>query len=129
MVMEITYCFHIKVEKDGRKTPTLRVEKPHAALSALPVGTMGKYEGVVSELGQLNEVIAGKKDLHTITDPPCCIIDVRKVNALVTSGFDEFQPFIVPTSELIRLVEEWRDFLWHYETGHIPGLIPPPEVL
>lgn len=117
--MEITYYFHIKVEKDGRKTPILRVEKPHAALSALSVGTMGKYEGADSELDQLNEVIAGKKDLHTITDPPCCIIDVQKANSLVTSGFDEFQPFIVPTSELIRLVEEWRDFLWQYETGQI----------
>ncbi len=122
--MQIAYCFYIKVEIDGRKTPILKVEKPNEPLSILSFGTMNKYNNVNIALDQLNEIVAGRKELIAFTDTLICIVDVRKTHSVVTSSFDEFQPFMVLTSELVRLLEEWRDFLWHYENGKIPGLIP-----
>lgn len=53
-----------------------------------------------------------------------CELLIQREFTEVSGYFEEFEAFVIPTSELIKLVEEWYQFLKYYEEGNIPGIIP-----
>ncbi len=118
------YNFYVKVFRDGRKIPLMWIDDPYSELYALSQGHLSKSEGVLNEIIETKKVINEEKEVHYFGGSDWCILEVKEKETIVRNGFDEFEPFEVPTSDIIKLMEEWYEFLKLYESGGIPGLIP-----
>lgn len=96
-------------------------------LYELGMGRLSKSENVKSEIYKLQEVQKGLLSNYQLSSGDWCVVHVGKNASLITNNFDEFEPIEIPTSEILTLMEDWYEFLLAYETGEIPGIVPPSK--
>ena len=120
--MNIKATFYIAVYLDGTQVPTISFSNPYQMLGNLATGHLSQSPGVIEELDLIKQVLEGSLNVHAFGGDDWSIIEVEKDTSFITSGFDLFEPIEIPTSEIYKLMNEWKSFLLSYEKNEIPGL-------
>jgi hypothetical protein len=120
--------FFIAVYKDGRRLPWLFMHQTqYKALESIPFMGYYKSESVKRAVHEIKEVVSGSKETMIIEEE-WCSIKIEKDETTIEDDRIELSRFTIPSVEMLRLMEEWLDFLNAYENGEIPGLpYPPPS--
>lgn len=125
--MNYDSTFYIKVLANGRQFPLMHLESQSLEhfdeLSHLARGHMSNSEGVKEELDDIEEVLNGRKEVHSFGGDDWCIVDFKKDKSIISNGFDEFEPFEIDSNIIETLLRDWYSFLLTYEKGEIPGII------
>jgi|GEM_PF-2235241 len=124
----IQKTFYIKTLIDGRQYPILNTyPQKYEMLYELGMNQYSKSEGVRDAIQNLNKVISGELVSFELSTGDWCVVDVKRDTSVITNNFDEFEPVEIITSEIIKLMNEWLQFLLTYENGQIPGIIHPDK--
>lgn len=86
---------------------------------------LSKSDGVKVAVENLDKVENGELNQYELSAGDWCVVDVKKDKSVITNNFDEFEPIEIPTSEIVKLMKDWFDFLLAYENGEIPGITHP----
>ena len=125
----LTITCWVSVYKDGRRHPVLHVYPPeYEELGGLVVtGFYNKSEKVGEVVEEIKKVISGATNSFQFGSE-WNSIRLNKKDSIVENSYEYFEPFTLPTTEILILMEKWLDFLNAYENGEIPGLpYPPPS--
>lgn len=115
--------FYIKVESKGSQEALISIQpESFSMLGNLSQGHLSESKGVKEELSGIQLVLKGEKDLHSFGGDDWCLIDLRKNTSIITNGFE---PIEIDTDHIVKLMEDWLQFLLDYENGNIPGIIHP----
>lgn len=119
----MTYGFMLCVYRDGTRIPAMKVmPDKYRPLAELGMHRLSVASNVEAEVARLVAVVAGDGDAYELSTYDWCIVDVGPEVSVVRNGFDEFEPFEMPTAEILKLLRDWADFLRAYERGEIPGI-------
>ncbi len=124
----IQKTFYIKTLIDGRQYPILNTfPKKYEMLYELGMNQYSTSEGVRDAIENLDKVINGESLSFELSTGDWCVVDVKKDTSIITNNFDEFDPVEIPTSVIVKLMNEWFQFLLAYENGEIPGITHPDK--
>lgn len=119
-----TRSYKLVVLKNGVQVPVIDI----ISVKYDPIGyvfsrDLAKSNNIFDLLEKIGKIEDELSFIRLEAEDKCEII-IEKENTKVSGYFGEFEPFEIPTEELIKLVEEWYEFLMYYEDGKIPGIIP-----
>ena len=114
--------YGITIQKDGTQRPMMYLGK-YDIIKYFFLDDLSKSSNVLQKIQEIKKNLSVKKITHLVKEDKCDLM-VEGDNSRVSGYFGEFVPFEIPTSEIIRLMEEWYEFLILYERGKIPGIIP-----
>jgi hypothetical protein len=125
----MNYRFYISIDAEGKQSPFMEfgIHENYKHLGNLSQGHMSKSEGVRQELDGIQEVLNDKKEVHSFGGDDWCIIDFKKEKSSVINGFDEFEPFEINSNLILKLIEDWYEFLLKWENNEISGIIHPDK--
>ena len=95
-------------------------------LGNLALGLSNSYQ-VKKVLEGLNDVLNDLKEVHHFAGDDWCIVSFRKGTSLISNGFDEFEPFEIESKLILKLMEDWYEFLLKWENNEIPGIVHPDK--
>lgn len=113
------------IDVKGRQTPFMNTGGGNLLyLSNLAIGQMGKSTIVKREIEEIKKVTGLQKEKHFLGYSESLSLDVEREETLVYDSLGNvfFDPYQVPTIDVLDLLERWHDFLLIYESGGIPGL-------
>jgi hypothetical protein len=127
--MKILRCeFYIVIELLGTQTPMIKVEPQEFRwLSNIGIVQMGRSQTVRLELEKIQKVLDGEEVEYFFAYQEPLYINFCKQDSNVHDGMGMFEPFIMPTIEIVTLLNDWLAFLLAYENGEIPGIIYRPN--
>lgn len=124
--MDWTRSYSIRVNIDGEQLPVIHIMP--AKLDVIKVVFYPKLcrsEEVRRKLIEIISIQSTTDRNLVLSSEDKCDMEIGPLITKVSGYFDLFEPFEIPTSEIKKLFEEWYEFLLAYETGCIPGIIPP----
>ena len=122
----INRTFYICTYIDGRQYPIINVApKEYEMLYELGMYHLSKSDGVKIAVKNLDKVVNGELNQYELSAGDWCVVDIKKDTSVITNNFDEFEPIEISTSEIVKLMKDWLDFLLAYENGEIPGITHP----
>lgn len=117
-----SYC--IVVFKNGDQLPIMNIApNKYDPIKYVFHRDLTNSSSVFDKISIINNLTPETEPVILTAEDKCDII-INHDNALVKGYFDEFEDFDIPTKELLKLFEEWHEFLKAYEMGEIPGIIP-----
>ncbi|MFD2563674.1 hypothetical protein [Aquimarina rubra] len=121
--------FYIRVEPNGSQEPLISIQpETYNMLAHIGRGHMYSSDGVKGELEKIGKIIEGEIESYAFGGDDWCILEVKKDKTMITNGFDEFEPLEIDTSHIVKLMEDWLEFLLDYENGNIPGITHPKNI-
>lgn len=127
MSMWWTRSYKLVILRSGDQVPVINVAPvKYDPICHVFSRNLAKSKNVYTLLNQVKS-LNDKSEPIKIEAEDKCEIMIQKENTLVNGFFDEFQSFEIPTIELLKLIEEWYQFLKFYEEGNIPYVIPPSK--
>lgn len=117
-----TRSYSIAVQRNGDQIPLIHIGP--GKYDIIKYAFYPKYSKSINIYGLLQNIKNLSHDFIRIEAEDKCELIIKKETTEVSGYFNEFEAFEIPTSELIKLVEEWYQFLIYYEEGNIPGIIP-----
>ena len=76
---------------------------------------------------RIKEVWSNKKPIHHFGGDDSCIVSFGKEKCIFSSGMDSFEPFELESKLILKLMEDWYEFLLKWENNEIPGIIHPDK--
>ncbi len=95
-------------------------------LGNLALGLSNSYV-VRRELQGMEAVLSEQKEVHHFAGDDWCIVSFRKEKSLVSNGMDSFEPFEIESKLILKLMQDWNEFLLRWENGEIPGIVHPDK--
>ena len=114
--------FSIQIVKNGEQYPSIHISPEKYDVIKYVFRRKYCHLEAVNELIQKIKCLTN--DSIKLEAEDKCELIINRDITYISGFFDEFEPFEVPTSEILTLVEEWYEFLKDYEEGKIPGIIP-----
>lgn len=114
--------YKLVILKDGDQIPVINIAPSKLdPISYIFCRNLAKAGNIYDLLQKIKNL--SNDSIRLEKEDKCELIIHEKITT-VSGYFNEFEPFEIPTSELIKLIEEWYEFLKYYEEGKIPGIIP-----
>jgi hypothetical protein len=121
--MFIVKSFYVVVHPDGYQYPVMHLGQKYENISSVFIRNLSNANNIQLLLSKIRGLTPSGESIKLEAEDKCELL--IKLDITYVSGyFNEFEAFEIPTSELIKLIEEWYDFLKYYEEGKIPGIIP-----
>src|SRR5690606_13492351 len=118
-----TRSYKLVVLKNGDQIPIMNIGPiKYDPICYVFRRDLAKSTKVYDLLNKLRGIENGEQ-IRLEAEDKCDIVIESQVTK-VSGYFDEFEPFEMPTEEIIILVEEWYNYLTYFEGGNIPGIIP-----
>ncbi len=114
--------FSIQVVKNGEQFPSIHISPEK--YDVIKYVFFRKYSTSKYVYELMQKIKLQSYDTIHLEAEDKCELRIKPDITYVSGFFDEFEPFEMPTSEILTLVEEWYEFLKNYEEGKIPGIIP-----
>lgn len=122
--MWMARSYKLVVTKDGDQIPVMNLAPAKFdPISYVFCRNLAKAGFIHVFLNKIRNLVNDSDFIRIEAEDKCELI-IKKETTEVSGYFNEFEAFEIPTSELIKLVEEWYQFLIYYEEGNIPGIIP-----
>ena len=128
-MFKFNYKFYISSDVRGNQEPSMVFShsENYKHLGNLARGRMAKSERIQEILGELNDVLDGKKEKCLFAGDDWCIVDFKRDKSIIVNGFDEFEPFEMDSLLILKLMKDWYEFLLKWENNETPGIIHPSK--
>ena len=119
-----TRSYKLVILKNGDQVPVMNIGPiKYDPISYVFRRELAKSNKVFDLLEKLREIKSSQQVIKLEPEDKCDIFIESEITK-VSGYFDEFEPFEIPTEEMVKLVEEWYQFLTYFEGANIPGIIP-----